>query len=100
MLVLGELYRHRIIYRYFPSLEGMLDVQPLRRLEQANHYPRQELRESFTKHSVALGRQEDYFLDLAAEEGWPKEKLRMKIQAIRGERKDLRRTARQSRRPA
>lgn len=48
-----------------------------------------ELRESFTKRLTALEKQEDYFLDLAAEEGWPKEKLRTKIQAIRGERKNI-----------
>jgi hypothetical protein len=41
---------------------------------------------------------ESYFLDLAAEEGWPKDKLRTKIEAIRRERKDIRETLDQAER--
>lgn len=35
---------------------------------------------------------EHYFLDLAAEEGWPKDKLREKIAAIRAERTQIQRS--------
>jgi hypothetical protein len=38
-----------------------------------------------------LERKEDYLLDLAAEEGWPKDKLREKINAVRRERSDIER---------
>lgn len=45
-----------------------------------------ELRERYQNRLEALERKEDYYLDLAGEEGWPKDKLRNKIQAIRAER--------------
>jgi site-specific DNA recombinase len=55
----------------------------------------EELRDSLTSRLSALERKEDYYLDLAAEEGWPKDKLRAKIQAIRAERKDIARSLEQ-----
>jgi hypothetical protein len=54
------------------------------------------LRPQYTKRLNTLERQENYFLDLAAEEGWPKDKLRAKIYAIRTERKDIDNTLSQS----
>ncbi len=48
-----------------------------------------ELREQYTKRLAALDKKEDYYLDLASEEGWPKDKLRAKIQAIRTERASI-----------
>jgi site-specific DNA recombinase len=50
------------------------------------------MREQYTKRLDALDNKESYFLDLAAEEGWPKDKLRTKIDAIRRERKEIRAT--------
>jgi site-specific DNA recombinase len=47
------------------------------------------LREQFTTRLDALDRKENYFLDLAAEEGWPKDKLRAKIDGIRVERREI-----------
>jgi site-specific DNA recombinase len=47
------------------------------------------LRERYAKRLDALDRKESYFLDLAADQGWPKEKLRIKIDAIRHERKEI-----------
>lgn len=44
---------------------------------------------SFSKRLDVLDRKESYLLDLAAEEGWPKDKLRHKIAAIRTERKTI-----------
>lgn len=44
-----------------------------------------ELRAQFTAQLDKLDRKESYFLDLAAEEGWPKDKLRAKLTAIREE---------------
>jgi site-specific DNA recombinase len=44
------------------------------------------LREQHVKRLDALDRKENYFLDLAAEQGWPKDKLRAKIDAIWHER--------------
>jgi site-specific DNA recombinase len=49
----------------------------------------EELREQFTTQLEKLDRKESYFLDLAAEEGWPKDKLRAKIQAIRDDQTKL-----------
>ena len=43
-----------------------------------------------------LDRKESYFLDLAAEEGWPKDKLREKIDGLRAERKTIQRQLNQS----
>jgi len=51
-----------------------------------------ELREQFTKRLEALDSKESYFLDLAADEKWPKDKLRAKIGAVRQEAADIRRT--------
>ena len=50
------------------------------------------MREQYTKRLDALDNEESYCLDLAAEEGWPKDKLRTKIDAIRRERKEIRAT--------
>ncbi len=46
-------------------------------------------RDQYAKRLEALDKKESYFLDLAAEEGWPKEKLRERIGAIRSERRDI-----------
>ena len=48
-----------------------------------------EMREQFTRRLEALDKKESYLLDLAAEEDWPKDKLREKIAAIRTERRDI-----------
>jgi site-specific DNA recombinase len=50
------------------------------------------IRAEFAARLQKLDNKEHYFLDLAAEEGWPKEKLREKIDAIRQERKEIRRS--------
>lgn len=44
------------------------------------------VREQHVKQLDALDRKENYYLDLAAEQGWPKDKLRARIDAIRSER--------------
>ena len=49
-----------------------------------------DLREQYDKRLEVLDRKEGYFLDLAAEEGWPKNKLRERIDAVRQEAADLR----------
>jgi len=54
------------------------------------------LREQYAKRLDALDRKESYFLDLAADEGWPKDKLRAKITGIRVERKDIEETLAQA----
>jgi hypothetical protein len=46
-----------------------------------------EMRDQFARQLEKLDSKESYFLDLAAEEGWPKDKLRDKINSIRDERK-------------
>jgi site-specific DNA recombinase len=51
-----------------------------------------DLREQYMKRLAALDRKESYFLDLAAEEGWPKDKLRSKIDDIRQESAGIRKT--------
>ncbi|MBR7835750.1 hypothetical protein KDL01_20925, partial [Actinospica durhamensis] len=48
------------------------------------------------KRLEALDRKEGYFLDLAAEEGWPKQKLRERIDVIRQEIADIKRTIEQA----
>ena len=48
------------------------------------------MRAEFAKRLEALDKRENYYLDLAAEEGWPKDKLRDKINAIRAESQDIR----------
>ena len=50
-----------------------------------------EMRANFEKRLTALEKKESYFLDLAAEEGWPKDKLRAKLEEIRTERGSIRR---------
>jgi site-specific DNA recombinase len=54
------------------------------------------LREQYDKRLEALDRKEGYLLDLAAEESWPKDKLRERIEAIRKEIADIRRTIEQA----
>ncbi|MGH3839272.1 MAG: hypothetical protein ACRDSF_26770 [Pseudonocardiaceae bacterium] len=54
------------------------------------------MREGFTKQLAKLDTKENYFLDLAAEEGWPKDKLREKISAIRTERHTITRSLEQA----
>lgn len=49
----------------------------------------ESLRDEYTKRLATLDRKEDYYLDLAAEEGWPKDKLRTKIDSIRDEREQI-----------
>jgi site-specific DNA recombinase len=44
------------------------------------------VRKQHAKRLDALDRKENYYLDLAAEQGWPKDKLRARIDAIRSER--------------
>src|SRR5262249_47040085 len=48
-----------------------------------------DLRQQHAQRLEVLDNKEGYLLDLAAEEGWPKEKLRQKIAAIRRERQDI-----------
>lgn len=57
-----------------------------------NHRLTDEMREGFTKQLAKLDTKENYFLDLAGEKGWPKEKLREKILAIRAERHTITRS--------
>jgi site-specific DNA recombinase len=52
----------------------------------SNYELTDELREQYAKRLAALERKESYLLDLAAEEGWPKDVLRAKVPAIRQER--------------
>jgi site-specific DNA recombinase len=49
------------------------------------------LRKQYRNRLEALDRKEDYFLDLAAEEGWPKDKLKTKIEDLRRERRSIQR---------
>ena len=49
-----------------------------------------ELRAQYDKRLAVLDRKERYWLDLAAEENWPKDKLRECIDAVRQEAADLR----------
>jgi site-specific DNA recombinase len=50
-----------------------------------------ELRQQFATRLEKLDSKESYFLDLAAEEGWPKDKLRTKLTDIRTEQGQIRR---------
>ena len=50
-----------------------------------------ELRAQFDSQLDKLDRKESYFLDLAAEEEWPKDKLKVKLTAIRDEQGKIRR---------
>ncbi len=56
----------------------------------ANHNLTDEMRDQYTRRLDKLDAKESYLLDLASEEGWPKDKLREKVQAIRYERKQIR----------
>jgi site-specific DNA recombinase len=49
-----------------------------------------QMRDAFTRRLEALSRKESYFLDLAAEEGWPKETLRAKVDELRSKRRTIR----------
>ena len=49
-----------------------------------------ELRDQYDKRLTVLDRKERYWLDLAAEENWPKDKLRECIETVRQEAADLR----------
>ena len=55
-----------------------------------NHNLTDEMRGQYTRRLDKLDAKESYLLDLASEEGWPKDKLREKVQAIRHERKQIR----------
>ncbi len=61
-----------------------------------NHRLSDDMREGFTKQLAKLDSKENYFLDLAAEEGWPKDTLREKISAIRTERHTITRNLEQA----
>ena len=61
-----------------------------------NHKLSDDMREGFTKQLTKLDTKENYFLDLAAEDGWPKDKLRDKISAIRTERHTITRSLEQA----
>jgi site-specific DNA recombinase len=50
-----------------------------------------DMREQFARQLEKLDRKESYFLDLAAEEEWPKDKLRSRLATIRDEQTKLRR---------
>jgi site-specific DNA recombinase len=58
----------------------------------ATHDLTDTLRAQYAKQLKTLDRKESYYLDLAAEEDWPKDKLRVKIDTIRRERKDIEET--------
>lgn len=48
-----------------------------------------EMRDKLTKRLATLDKKESYFLDLAAEEGWPKGQLRAKLETLRAERSEI-----------
>ena len=62
----------------------------------AEHGLPEDLREQYAKRLEALDRKEGYFLDLAAEEEWPKHKLRERIDVIRREIADIQRAIEQA----
>jgi hypothetical protein len=47
-----------------------------------NHSLTDEMRDQYTRRLDKLDAKESYLLDLASEEGWPKDKLREKVQAF------------------
>jgi DNA invertase Pin-like site-specific DNA recombinase len=47
------------------------------------------LRDQYAARLVKLEQKESYFLDLAAEEGWPKDNLRAKIDGVRTEQREI-----------
>src|SRR5262249_6776841 len=51
-----------------------------------------ERRDLLQTRLATLGKKETYYLDLAAEEDWPKDKLREQLRAIRAERDDIQRS--------
>jgi site-specific DNA recombinase len=61
-----------------------------------NHTLTDTLRQEYAKQLETLERKENYFLDLAAEEGGPKDKLRSKIDGIRELRADIQDTVERS----
>jgi site-specific DNA recombinase len=61
-----------------------------------NHTLSDTMRKRYRDRLDALERKEDYFLDLAAEEGWPKDKLRGRIEGLRTERRDIKRQLEQT----
>ncbi|MEC3980400.1 recombinase family protein [Amycolatopsis sp. H20-H5] len=48
-----------------------------------------DMRAAFGQRLAKIERKESYFLDLAAEEDWPKDRLREKVQVLRAERRDI-----------
>jgi site-specific DNA recombinase len=48
-----------------------------------------DMRDSFARQLAKIDKKESYFLDLAAEEDWPKDTLRARVQALRAERRDI-----------
>ncbi len=65
------------------------------RVDQAaadNHKLSDTMRDKLAKQLDKLDTKENYFLDLASEEEWPKDKLRDKIAAIRTERRSITRS--------
>ncbi len=57
-----------------------------------------EVRDQLNHQLAKLDKKESYFLDLGAEEDWPKDKLRQKIQSIRTEQRSIRRELEQTER--
>lgn len=58
----------------------------------SQHYELSEdIRADLDKQLEKLDRKEDYYLDLAGEEGWPRDKLRLKLETIRAEQKQIQR---------
>jgi site-specific DNA recombinase len=55
-----------------------------------------DMRNKLGTNLAKLDKKENYFLDLAAEESWPKDKLRAKIDTIRDDRKNIERTLEQA----
>jgi hypothetical protein len=51
-----------------------------------------DMRKKIADNLADLDKKENYFLDLAAEDGWPKDQLRAKLDAIRDDRKRIQRT--------
>jgi len=48
-----------------------------------------QMRQAFIKRLAALERKESYLFDLAAEEGWPKDVLRAKVDEVRAKRRKI-----------
>jgi site-specific DNA recombinase len=57
----------------------------------SNHELTDDMREQFARRLTKLDAKESYLLDLAAEEGWPKDTLRAKVTTIRQERQSIQR---------